>query len=109
MSIQDIAKKYGMTARNIYFHLQEIADENHVTRDELLFVPQKPHIIKSVSKKLSKDAMSHEELKKDFTFGKIEIVSKLSDVDVYKYLFKLEDTPMVEAVVMHHDYGFSIC
>ena len=27
MSIQDIAKKYGMTARNIYFHLQEIADE----------------------------------------------------------------------------------
>lgn len=67
MSIQDIAKKYGMTARNIYFHLQEIADENHVTRDELLFVPQKPHIIKSVSKKLSKDAMSHEELKKDFS------------------------------------------
>ena len=50
-----------------------------------------------------------EELKKDFTFGKIEIVSKLSDVDVYKYLFKLEDNQMVEAVVMHHDYGFSIC
>ena len=56
-----------MTARNIYFHLQEIADENHVTRDELLFVPQKPHIIKSTSKKLSKDAISHEELKKDFS------------------------------------------
>ena len=50
-----------------------------------------------------------EELKKDFTFGKIEIVSKLSDIDVYKYLFKLEDNQMVEAVVMHHDYGFSIC
>ena len=50
-----------------------------------------------------------EELKKDFSFGKIEIVSKLEDTDVYKYLFKLEDNRMVEAVVMHHDYGYSIC
>ena len=77
MSIQDIAKKYGMTARNIYFHLQEIADENHVTRDELLFVPQKPHIIKSSnSKRLSKEAISPEELKKDFS----EILEKVDNI-----------------------------
>ena len=44
-----------------------------------------------------------------FTFGKIEIVSKLTDTDVYKYLFKLEDNQMVEAVIMHHDDGYSIC
>ena len=56
---------------------------------------------------ISKDL--REKLNSKFTFGKIEIVSKLSDVDVYKYLFKLEDNQMVEAVVMHHDYGYSIC
>lgn len=50
-----------------------------------------------------------EELKKDFTFEGIEIVSKLSDVDVFKYLFKLKDNQLIEAVVMHHDYGYSIC
>lgn len=49
------------------------------------------------------------ELKKDFTFEKIEIVSKLSDIDVFKYLFKLKDNQLIEAVVMHHDYGYSIC
>ena len=77
MSIQDIAEKYGMTARNIYFHLQEIADENHVTRDELLFVPQKTHHIrKSTSKKLSKEAISHEELKKDFS----DMLEKVDDI-----------------------------
>lgn len=56
---------------------------------------------------ISKDL--REKLNNEFTFGKIEIVSKLSDIDVYKYLFKLEDKQMVEAVVMHHDYGYSIC
>lgn len=36
MSIQEIAEKYGMTARNIYFHLQEIADagEKHNKRKQ---------------------------------------------------------------------------
>ena len=50
-----------------------------------------------------------DELTNEFTFGKIEAVSKLTDTDVYKYLFKLEDNQMVEAVIMHHDYGYSIC
>lgn len=50
-----------------------------------------------------------EELKNDFTFEQIEIVSKLSDIDVFKYLFKLKDNQLIEAVVMHHDYGYSIC
>lgn len=76
MSIQDIAEKYGMTPANIYLHLQEIADENHVTREELLFIPHKTHIIKSNSKRLSKEAISPEELKKDFS----EILEKVDNI-----------------------------
>ena len=35
-SIPEIAKKYDVSFCTVYNHLQEIADENHTTRDELL-------------------------------------------------------------------------
>ena len=50
-----------------------------------------------------------ERLKKDFYFDKIEIVAKQSDVDVKKYLLKLSDNNTIEAVLMKHDYGNSLC
>ena len=50
-----------------------------------------------------------EKLKKDFYFDKIEIVTKQSDVDVKKYLLKLSDNNTIEAVLMKHDYGNSLC
>ena len=48
-------------------------------------------------------------LKDDFQIKRVEIVDKQSDVDVSKYLFKLKDNEFVEAVLMNHDYGNSIC
>ena len=48
-------------------------------------------------------------LKNDFEIKRVEIVDKQSDVDVSKYLFKLKDNEFVEAVLMNHDYGNSIC
>ena len=50
-----------------------------------------------------------EKLKNDFTMDDLKIVKKLSDIDVDKYLFELSDGMTVEAVLMHHDYGNSIC
>ena len=50
-----------------------------------------------------------EKLKEDFSTQKIEIVKKQSDEGTYKYLFKLEDNNYIEAVVMLHDYGTSVC
>ena len=48
-------------------------------------------------------------MKNDFYFDKLEIIQKQEDVDVAKYLFRLKDGEKVEAVVMYHDYGTSIC
>lgn len=48
-------------------------------------------------------------LKNDFTMTNIEIINKQVDIDVVKYLFKLEDGNKVEAVLMKHDYGNSLC
>ena len=39
----------------------------------------------------------------------LKIMDILTDVDVHKYLFQLSDGEKVEAVLMKHDYGNSIC
>ena len=48
-------------------------------------------------------------LKKDFYFDNIEVVKRESDIGVYKYLLKLHDGNTIEAVLMEHDYGNSLC
>ncbi len=50
-----------------------------------------------------------EKLKEDFYFDKLEIVKRESDYLVYKYLLKLRDNNTIEAVLMEHDYGNSLC
>ena len=50
-----------------------------------------------------------EKLKEDFTISTIEIVNKESAPDVLKYLFRLNDCEHIEAVLMKHDYGNSLC
>ena len=48
-------------------------------------------------------------LKKNFKFERLQIITKQSDKDVFKYLFRLEDNNKIEAVLMKHDYGNSLC
>lgn len=48
-------------------------------------------------------------LKSDFSMDIPLIIRKQSGKDVYKYLFKLSDGNFVEAVLMVHDYGNSLC
>lgn len=48
-------------------------------------------------------------LKNNFSIRLIKMVMVQSDVDVKKYLFELYDGNKIEAVLMKHDYGNSIC
>lgn len=50
-----------------------------------------------------------ERLDKDFSFRMISIQRKQEDKGTKKYLFKLFDGQFVEAVLMQHDYGLSVC
>ena len=50
-----------------------------------------------------------ESLKQDFEFEDIQLLTKQEDVDVCKFLFKLKDENKIEAVLMKHDYGNSLC
>ena len=59
--------------------------------------------MKNVSKK------TIDELNSFYNLERIEIVKRLDGEDVKKYLFKLKDNEYIEAVLMYHDYGLSLC
>ena len=48
-------------------------------------------------------------LKDNFYLNTLKLIKKQSDVDVNKYLFELSDNNKIEAVLMKHDYGNSLC
>lgn len=48
-------------------------------------------------------------LKKNYKIERLEILTKQTSTDVCKYLFKLNDNNKIEAVLMKHDYGNSLC
>lgn len=48
-------------------------------------------------------------LKSDMEISNIEIIKKDKGTDVLKYLFELSDGEKIEAVLMFHDYGNSLC
>lgn len=50
-----------------------------------------------------------EQVKSSYSIDKLKIVSIEKDIDVCKYLFELYDGEYIEAVLMRHDYGNSIC
>lgn len=48
-------------------------------------------------------------LKEDFTLTPLTLLQKQIDTDVCKFLFGLDDGNKIEAVLMKHDYGNSLC
>lgn len=50
-----------------------------------------------------------DKMREDFVIGDIELIEKEEDELVNKYLFRLSDGEHIEAVLMMHDYGRSIC
>ncbi|MGN1370950.1 MAG: 23S rRNA (adenine(2503)-C(2))-methyltransferase RlmN [Candidatus Coprovivens sp.] len=67
------------------------------------------HKVKSFYEMTNIKKELQERLEKDFSFKIISIVKKQEDKLTKKYLFKLFDGNFVEAVLMQHDYGLSIC
>lgn len=56
---------------------------------------------------IKKEMLEH--LKEDYSFSKLKLVQVERDIDVCKYLFELDDGEHIEAVLMKHDYGNSVC
>lgn len=58
-------------------------------------------------KNVSKNTITN--LKEDFTLTPLTLLQKQIDTDVCKFLFGLDDGNKIEAVLMKHDYGNSLC
>ena len=56
---------------------------------------------------LKKDLIKY--LKENYSIENLELITVQKDVDVRKYLFGLSDKNKIEAVLMRHDYGNSLC
>ena len=50
-----------------------------------------------------------EQLQKDFSLELPKVIKREIDTDVEKYLFELSDNERIEAVLMRHNYGLSVC
>lgn len=67
------------------------------------------HRVKSFEEMTNLKKELIEELKANFTIEELSVVVKQESQTALKYLFKLSDDNSIEAVVMKHDYGISVC
>lgn len=58
-------------------------------------------------KNISKKTISF--LEENFNLDKPKLLTKQEDTNTYKFLFELDDSNKIEAVLMIHDYGNSLC
>lgn len=101
--------------KNIYDYTLEELEEYFLSINEKKF--KATQIFEWLYKKRvnSFDSMSNikketlDILKKDFIINDISIVTYKEGKDVIKFLFRLNDNQKVEAVLMKHDYGNSLC
>ena len=98
---------YGLTRKNLEDYFESIGEKKFKATQVYEWLYQKKETDFDKFSNIKKDVI--EKLKNDFTNTKIKIIRKQSSTDTYKYLFELEDKNYIEAVVMVHNYGNSIC
>ncbi|MDE6656300.1 MAG: 23S rRNA (adenine(2503)-C(2))-methyltransferase RlmN [Anaeroplasmataceae bacterium] len=101
---------------SIYNYTEDMLKEYWVSKGEKSFrAPQTiewlyRHQISSFDEITNMKKTVIEELKKDFTLGTLECVTHQKSKDgTQKFLFQLEDGNLIETVLMHQDYGYSVC
>ena len=98
---------YGMTRPLLEEYFVSIGEKKFKATQVFEWIYQKK--IKNFEEMSNIKKEVREKLEHDFTLELPKIIKKESDVDVDKYLFELGDQERVEAVLMHHDYGRSVC
>lgn len=98
---------YGMTYKELedYFISKDMKKFKATQTFEWLYKKR----INSFNEMRNISSLAIDYLSKDYKMDKLTIVTKKEGKDVYKYLFKLSDNRNIEAVLMKHDYGNSLC
>lgn len=98
---------YGQTLEQLEKYFEDIGEKKFKAIQVYDWLYKKRVSSFDEMSNIKKDVI--EKLKYDFLVDIPEILRKQSGKDVYKYLFKLSDGNFVEAVLMVHDYGNSLC
>ena len=98
---------YGKTLEDLENYLESINEKRFHAKQLFRWIYDKRITSFDEITDMKKDVIS--KLKEDFSMFKIKIVKIEKGKDVYKYLFELEDGEHIEAVLMLHDYGNSVC
>ena len=98
---------YGITLKKLEDFFISIGDKKFKATQVFDWVYKKR--ITNFDDMLNVSNKTKEVLYENFVFNRLKIIDIRSDIDVKKYLFELEDKEKVEAVLMFHDYGTSVC
>ena len=98
---------YGITYQDLENYFIENNEKKYRAKQVYDFLYKKR--VKSFEEMTNINNELREKLITDFDFSFIKIINKYSGDEASKYLFELSDGNTVEAVVMYHDYGISIC
>lgn len=98
---------YGVTLEKLEDYFINIGEKKFKATQVYDWIYKKR--VKSFDECVNVKKETIERLKQDFSFTELKLLEKRSDVDVSKYLFELEDHNKIEAVLMNHDYGKSLC
>lgn len=103
----DMKNIYGYTLEKLENYFESIGEKKFKATQLFEWLYKKRVYSFDQMNNVKKDTI--EILKRDFSVDKVKIVDKKIGKDVCKYLFALSDHEHVEAVVMMHDYGKSLC
>ncbi len=98
---------YGKTVQDLEAYLSNIHFRKFYAQEIFTWLYQKKISSIDDASNLSKELRAR--LKEDFSFSHLEILEEQKGKDVSKYLFRLKDKEHIEAVLMQHDYGMSLC
>ena len=98
---------YGLTLEDLENYFIEIGSKKFHADQLFSWLYEKR--IKSYEEVTNIKKELLERVSKDYSIDRLKIVSVEKDKDVCKYLFELFDGEHIEAVLMRHDYGNSVC
>lgn len=98
---------YGLTLEDLENYFIEIGSKKFHADQLFSWLYEKR--IKSYAEVTNIKKELLERVSKDYSIDRLKIVSVEKDKDVCKYLFELFDGEHIEAVLMRHDYGNSVC
>ena len=98
---------YGLNLEEMEKYFVEIGSKKFHAQQLFSWLYEKRVESYSEVTNIKKDLL--EKISNDYSIDRLKIVDVQEDVDVCKYLFELSDMEHIEAVLMKHDYGNSIC